>query len=77
MMEKSIFYRIWRFYIDGFKNISAWGKSVWIILLIKLFIFFAIIRLLFMPDILKKNYRTDEQRSQHVIENLSNSNLKL
>jgi hypothetical protein len=72
--ERSVILKVWHFYIDGFKDLSSWGRSVWIIILIKLFILFVIIRLLFMPDILKKNYKTDEQRSLHVLETLTNSN---
>lgn len=72
---RSVLYSAWRFYIDGFKDLSVWGRSVWIIILIKLFIMFVIIRLIFMPDVLKKNYKTDEQRSQHVLENLTETNL--
>ena len=71
--EKTVMYKAWRFYIDGFKDLSVWGRSVWIIILIKLFILFVIFRLLFMPDVLKKNYKTDQQRSQHVLETLTNS----
>ena len=63
--------RIWHFYIDGFKDLPAWGRNVWIIIIIKLFILFAVIRLFFMPDVLKKNFKTDEQRSRHVLENLT------
>ncbi|MFO7616766.1 MAG: DUF4492 domain-containing protein, partial [Bacteroidales bacterium] len=48
----SIFYRVLRFYVDGFRNMSKWGRNLWIIILIKLFILFVIIRLLFMPDFL-------------------------
>ncbi|MFA5814164.1 MAG: DUF4492 domain-containing protein [Bacteroidales bacterium] len=73
--ERSVLYKVWRFYIDGFKDLSVWGRSVWIIILIKLFILFVVIRLFFMPDVLKKNYKTDEQRSRHVLENLTHSNL--
>lgn len=73
--QRSVILKIWRFYIDGFKDLSVWGRNVWIIILIKLFILFVIIRLFFMPDFLKKNYKTDEQRSRHVLENLTNSNL--
>jgi hypothetical protein len=72
--RKSMIYKIWRFYLDGFKDLSNWGRSVWIIILIKLFILFAIIRLFFMPDFLKKNFKSDEQRSKHVIENLTTYN---
>ncbi len=65
--------RVFRFYRDGFSNLSSWGRSVWIIILIKLFIMFAIIRVFFMPDVLKKEYKTDDERSRHVLENLTTS----
>ncbi|HOF21240.1 MAG TPA: DUF4492 domain-containing protein, partial [Bacteroidales bacterium] len=32
--------KIFRFYYDGFKNMSSWGRKVWLIILIKLFIIF-------------------------------------
>jgi hypothetical protein len=64
--------RIFGFYYQGFKNMT-WGKSVWVIILIKLFIFFFILKLFFFPDILKSNFSTDEERSSHVLENLTNS----
>jgi hypothetical protein len=66
---------VWRFYIDGFKDISSWGRSVWIIILIKLFFLFVIVRLFFMPDVLKRDYKTDQQRSDHVLENLTKTKL--
>jgi hypothetical protein len=69
--HKSVAFKVWRFYFDGFKDLSVWGRSVWIIILIKVFILFVIIRLFFMPDFLKKNYKTDELRSKHVLENLT------
>ncbi len=72
--QRSLILKVWRFYMDGFMNLSSWGRSVWIIILVKLIILFVIIRLLFMPDILKKNYKTDERRSLHVLETLTNSN---
>jgi len=71
MNDKNIFVRIWKFYISGFKNMSNWGKQVWIIILVKLFIMFAILKVFFFPDFLKTNFDNDEQRSQHVIENLT------
>lgn len=71
-VHRSVIYRFWRFYVDGFKDLSVWGRNVWIIILIKLFILFVVIRLFFMPDVLRKNFKTDEQRSRHVLENLTN-----
>ena len=63
--------RIFRFYRDGFKTMT-WGKKLWSIILIKLFIMFAILRLFFFPDILQKEFESDEERSNHVLEQLTN-----
>jgi len=63
---KKIFY----FYYDGFKNMTV-GKRLWIIILIKLFIIFAIFKLLFFPDFLNTHFKTDQQRSNYVIEQLT------
>ena len=74
-IKRSVIYKVWRFYIDGFKDISVWGRNVWIIIIVKLFILFVVIRLFFMPDFLKKNFNNDEQRAKHVLENLTTSKL--
>jgi hypothetical protein len=63
--------QIFSFYYQGFKNMT-WGKSVWVIILIKLFVFFFIMKIFFFPDILKKNFSTDEERSSSVLENITN-----
>jgi len=73
--KRPLIVRVWLFYVHGFKDLSSWGRSVWLIILIKVFIMFAVIRLFFMPDVLKKNFPTDEQRSKHVLENLTTPNL--
>jgi hypothetical protein len=64
--------RLFRFYYDGFRNMSWWGKRVWIIILIKLFVIFIILRIFFFHDFLKKEYSTDNQRSEYVLEQLIN-----
>jgi hypothetical protein len=69
----SIFDRLFSFYYDGFRNMSGWGKKVWIIIIIKLFIIFAIFRLFFFPDFLGKKYNNDKQRSEYVMDQLINS----
>ncbi|MEN8227851.1 MAG: DUF4492 domain-containing protein [Bacteroidota bacterium] len=63
--------KVFRFYYEGFRNMT-WGRKLWGIILIKLFIMFAILRLLFFPDILKKQFSSDEERSNHVLEQLTN-----
>lgn len=50
----------------------TWGRSLWIIIIIKLFIMFAVFRLFFFPDHLQQNFEDDQQRSDHVIEELTN-----
>jgi len=69
----SILTRIFRFYYDGFRNMSGWGRRVWIIILIKLFIMFAILKIFFFQDFLQKNYKNDRQRSEYVRDQLINS----
>ncbi|PVX51901.1 uncharacterized protein DUF4492 [Balneicella halophila] len=64
--------RIVNFYIDGFKNMGKTGKQLWLLILIKLFIMFAIWRLVFFPNVLKTDFDSDEERSEHVIEQLTN-----
>ena len=70
-VKRSIFTRVFYFYYDGFRSMT-WGRSLWIIIIIKLFIMFAVFRLFFFPDYLQKNFDDDQQRSDHVIEELTN-----
>ena len=57
--------KIWRFYADGFRQMTV-GKKLWILILIKLFILFFIFKLFFFPDILKRDYDSDEERAAAV-----------
>ena len=63
---KIIFY----FYRDGFRSMVV-GRNLWKIILIKLFVIFAIIKLFFFPDFLKHQFSTDHQRAEYVINNLT------
>jgi uncharacterized membrane protein len=65
--------RIFHFYYDGFRGMSGWGRRVWIIILIKLFIMFAILKIFFFQDFLNKNFDNNKDRSEHVINQLINS----
>ncbi len=69
-MEKNIFNKIFRLYYDGFRSMTV-GKKLWIIILIKLFIMFVILKVFFFPDILKKNFSNDKERGDYVIDQLS------
>ena len=63
--------KVIRFYYDGFRKMT-WGRKLWGIILIKLFLMFVILRLFFFPDILKRDFESDEARSDHVLEQLIN-----
>ncbi len=69
-MEKNIFNKIFRFYYDGFRSMTI-GKKLWIIILIKLFIMFIILKVFFFPDLLKENFSNDKERGDYVIDQLS------
>ncbi|MCD8318830.1 MAG: DUF4492 domain-containing protein [Paraprevotella sp.] len=49
MMQTLI--RIGRFYRDGFRNMT-WGRVLWVIILVKRFIMFFVLRLFFFPNFL-------------------------
>jgi hypothetical protein len=61
---------IYQFYYHGFKSMTV-GKNLWVIIILKLIVLFLILKLFFFPDFLKTNFKTDEERSNHVIEQLT------
>ena len=73
LKNNSIPLKIWRFYMEGFRSMTL-GKTLWAIILIKLFIMFFILRLFFFPNISQQKYDTDEERANQVIENLITPN---
>ena len=46
------------------------GKTLWAIILIKLFIFFVVIKMLFFPNLLQRDFDSDEERANHVRQEL-------
>ncbi len=68
--KKNIFRQVFDFYYEGFRTMT-WGRQIWAIILIKLFIMFAVLKLFFFPDFLNTNFDTDEERSNYVIEQLT------
>lgn len=57
--------KVWDLYYDGFRSMTV-GKTLWIIIMVKLFIFFVVMKMLFFPNVLKSNFNTDEERAEHV-----------
>ncbi len=62
--------KIYHFYRHGFRNMTV-GKTLWKIIFIKLFIMFAVLKVFFFPNFLQTNFSTDQQRSDHVIDQLT------
>lgn len=69
----NMFSRILQFYIDGFRSMTV-GKKLWLIIFIKLFVIFAILKLFFFPNFLNTNFSTDQERSDYVIEQITKTN---
>jgi len=63
--------KIYLFYLEGFTTMPRWGKQVWLVILIKLFVMFVILKIFFFPNFLNTNFKTDVDRSNHVLENLT------
>ena len=59
MNRNGYLYRIFDLYYDGFRNMRL-GKTLWAIILIKLFIIFAVLKVFFFPNFLKQHANGDE-----------------
>ena len=54
MGKQNFFYRVFDLYYDGFRNMRL-GRTLWAIILIKLFIMFAILKVFFFPNFLTEH----------------------
>lgn len=54
MRRDSFLYRVFHLYYDGFRSMTL-GRTLWAIILIKLFIIFAVLKVFFFPDFLKQH----------------------
>lgn len=60
--KSNIVLRVLCFYVNGFRSMTL-GRTLWAIILIKLFIMFAILKVFFFPNFLKsKGDETDRAR---------------
>lgn len=50
---KQILVTVWQFYRDGFRSMKL-GRTLWLIILIKLFVLFCILRVFFFPDFVEQ-----------------------
>ena len=59
------FRNIYNFYKEGFQNMTL-GRTLWAIVLIKLFVMFAILKVFFFPDFLNSKFEKEEDRANYV-----------
>ena len=62
-------WRAVRFYAEGFRGMGPLGRTLWTVVLVKLFVMFAVLKLFFFPDFLAG--KDDAQRAMHVLEELT------
>lgn len=53
-------------YVDGFRNMKV-GKKLWLLIAIKLFVMFAVLKVFFFPNVLKENFSSDAERAEYVL----------
>lgn len=66
--------KVFLFYVDGFKNMSDSGIKLWLIIIVKLLIMFLVLKLFFFKDYLNSKFETDHEKSNYVMEQLTNLN---
>lgn len=71
-MLRSLPLQAFRLYRDGFRRMTV-GRTLWKIILVKLVILFAVLKLFFFPNFLRENFSTDVQRSDYVLQQLTGS----
>jgi hypothetical protein len=59
-------------YIDGFRNMTV-GKTLWIIIIIKLIIMFGILKIFFFQDYLGSKFSTDKEKSEYILKQITNT----
>ena len=70
MKKKGFWYKAFDLYYDGFRNMKL-GKTLWAIILIKLFIMFAILKVFFFPNYIGQ-HSEEGQESDFVATELMN-----
>ena len=53
-MKKGFWYRAFDLYYDGVRHMTL-GKTLWLIIAIKVFIIFAVLKVFFFPNFLKQH----------------------
>ena len=61
--NSNILLSVWKFYVDGFRNMT-WGRPLWGLIILKIIILFAVLRVFFFQPVLAG--KTDSEKSDFV-----------
>ena len=64
MKRGSYLLRVFQFYAEGFREMRL-GKTLWLIILLKLFIMFLVLKLFFFPNFLGQ-FDSDDEKEEYV-----------
>ena len=71
MQKEHFLNKVFHLYYDGFRSMTL-GKTLWAIILIKLFIIFVVLKLFFFPNFLKQH--ADGNEADYVATQLLKNN---
>ena len=71
MKRPQVLARLWAFYRDGFRRMT-WGRTLWLLVIIKLFIIFVVLRIFFFKPAFSGLSTTEKQET--VAERIINNN---
>ena len=67
----NIFKSVYNFYAEGFRSMTV-GRRLWALIIIKLIIIFAVLKLFFFPDFLNSRCDNDAERADLVRQEMLN-----
>lgn len=63
---RGLLFRMYAMYRDGFAAMTL-GRRLWLIVALKLFVMFAVLKFFFFPNYLNHHFATDADRATHVL----------
>lgn len=69
-MRQNLLWRCFCLYRDGFRSMTV-GRTLWKIIAVKLLVMFAVLKVFFFSDFLNSNFASDQQRADHVLQQLT------
>ncbi len=73
MKKQGFWIKVFHLYYDGFRNMRL-GRTLWAIILIKLFIIFVVLKLFFFPNFLKSHAEEGEESDYVATEMIERAN---